>query len=245
MRCREFEDRMNDILDQRQAPERDGQLVRHARECQACRQMLDGQVALLSGLELWEAPSLSSRFAAAVLVQAEAIPVAALADLPHRPKSKWIRVIAALVSLAAVVLIAVFIGLSRQQEPERPIAEKPEQPVLPKTVDIAKNSLPKPAATSQEIAKVVPSPRLETPSAPAGEYQEYRVMLNTVGAQLPYAVEKIDEVQQATPAIRPLRASFSMAIGTLQRTIPNRTRRDNRTIKPDSGSYALQREVVV
>ncbi len=245
MRCREFEDRMNDILDQRQAPERDGLLVRHAGECQACRQMLDGQIALLSGLELWEAPPLSSRFASAVLVQAEAIPVAAIVDRPRRSKSKWIGAIAALVSLAAVVLVAVFIGLSRQQGLERPVAEKPGQPVLPKTVDVAKTSLPKQAATSHEIAKAVPSPRPQPPIAETGEYQEYRVMLNTVGAQLPYAVEKIDEVQQATPAIRPLRASFSMAIGTLQRTIPNRTRRDNRPIKPDSGSYALQREVVV
>ena len=106
---------MNDVLDQRLVPERDSMLLRHAGECQACRQLLDGQAALLSGLELWEAPALSSRFASAVLVQAEAIPVAALVDVPHRPKSTWIGVIAALVSLAALVLVAPPQGAVRVQ----------------------------------------------------------------------------------------------------------------------------------
>lgn len=243
MRCREFEDRMNDILDQRQAPERDGLLVRHAGECQACHQLLDGQAALLSGLELWDAPPLSSKFAEAVLAEAGEIHVAVVADTSQPLKAKWFRVIAGLVSLAAVVLVAVFVGLSRQQDPSRPTAAKPGQPVEPNTAVVAKKSLLQPSAPQREIAKAIPSPEPSTPAS--GEYQEYRVMLNSVGAQLPYAVEKIDEVQQATPAIRPLRASFSMAIGTLQRTIPNRTRRDNRPLKPDSGYYAQQREVVV
>ena len=77
------------------------------------------------------------------------------------------------------------------------------------------------------------------------DYREYREMLTSFGAQLPITVEKIDEVQQATPAIRPLRASFSMAIGTLQRTIPNRAKRGNRPLKNDSGFNVASLEVVV
>jgi hypothetical protein len=62
---------------------------------------------------------------------------------------------------------------------------------------------------------------------------------------LPRAAETIDEVQQSTPAIRPLRASFSMAIGTLQRTIPNRGLKRERPPRPDSGYLGQPPAVVV
>lgn len=242
MRCREFEDRMNDVLDQRLAPERDSLLVRHAGDCAACRRLLDGQTALFSGLELCETPPLSSQFATAVLVQAEVIPVATIADAsPHRGWSRT-KTVAAIASLAAIALVAVFIAFSRQQAHVPPVAKIPDQPVVPKSNETIPTPPLKPVPPSA-IAKVDTTPR---PSASGKEnYQGYRVMLNNFGAQLPIAVEKIGEVEQATPAIRPLRASFSMAIGTLQRTIPNRTRRDNRPAKNDSGFYASQLDVVV
>jgi hypothetical protein len=218
--------------------------VRHAGECHVCQRLLDGQTALFSGLELCETPRLSSQFSSAVLVRAEVVPLAAIVERSHRRPGKWLGVVAAIATLAAVVLVAVFMGLPRQQDPGRPVAKTPDPHVAPKAVVVAKIPLPKPTP-SQEIAKAIPTPLPEPTAHGKEHYQEYREMLNTVGAQFPIAVEKIDEVQQATPAIRPLRASFSMAIGTLQRTIPNRTKRDNRPVKPDSGFYIQQREVVV
>ena len=245
MQCREFDDRMNDVLDRRQVPERDALLLRHAGECLPCRQTLCGQAALLAGLELGETPQPSSQFAAAVLVQASVIPVATIADT-RRGGKKWAGAIAAIVSLAAVVIVAVLINLSRQQGPARPTANKPASPmVAPTTVEIARSLPEKKESVPVSIAQTVTTPGVE-PTAPEKEnYQEYRDALNSFTAQLPSAVEKIDEVQQATPAIRPIRASFSMAIGTLQRTIPSRTKRDTRPIKPDSGFHGHQRDVVV
>lgn len=246
MQCREFDDRMNDVLDRRQVPERDALLLRHAGECLPCRQTLHGQAALLAGLELGETPQPSSQFAAAVLVQASVIPVATIMDTRRSGKKKWARAIAGFVSLAAVVLVAVLIGLSRQQGPARPTANKPASPmVAPTTVEIARSLPEKKESAPVSIAQTVTTPGVE-PTAPEKEnYQEYRDALNSFTAQLPSAVEKIDEVQQATPAIRPIRASFSMAIGTLQRTIPSRTKRDTRPIKPDSGFYGQHQDVVV
>jgi len=246
MRCREFEDRMNDLLDQRLPPERDALLLRHAGECHSCHQLLAGQATLLAGVELLEMPPLSTNFAAAVLAQSREILVAQAMNTPRSGKKKWLGVLAGLVSLAAVVLVAVWIGMSRQEDPARPTAVKPASPATaPKTVELAKDStLPTPSAPS--IAKAVAPPRVAPPVAAKEEYQEYRDAINSFTAQLPSAVERIDEVQQSTPAIRPLRASFSMAIGTLQRTIPSRTKRDNRPTKPDSGFlYSHQRDVVV
>jgi hypothetical protein len=246
MRCHEFEDRMNEVLDQRLAPERDALLLRHAGECISCRQLLDGQAVLFAGIELVETPSLSRQFAAAVLVQSREIPAATETDTRRSGKKKWLGILAGLVSLAAVVLVAVWIGMSRQQNPARPTAVKPASPVVaPKTMEVASNLIPPKQSTPTSIAKAVVPPRIAPPAAAKEEYQEYRDALNSLTAQLPSAVEKIDEVQQSTPAIRPLRASFSMAIGTLQRTIPNRTRRDTPRIKPDSGLlYSHQRVVV-
>jgi len=246
MRCREFEDRMNDLLDQRLPPERDSLLLRHAGECHSCHQLLAGQATLLAGVELLEIPPVSTNFAAAVLAQSREIPVALAMNMPRSGKKKWLGVLAGLVSLAAVVLVAVWIGMSRQEDPARPTAVKPASPAAPKTIELAKDSTP-PTLSAPSIARAVAPPRVAPPVAAKEEYQEYRDAINSFTAQLPSAVEKIDEVQQSTPAIRPLRASFSMAIGTLQRTIPSRTtKRDTRPTKPDSGFlYSHQRDVMV
>jgi hypothetical protein len=245
MQCRDFEHLLNDLLDQRLNPQRDSRLLRHTEKCLSCHQLLQGQAALLAGLELGEFPPPSSQFAAAVLVQACDIPVAAVAVTRRGGTKKWARVMAGFVSLAVIVLVAVLIGLPRQQHPFRPTAGKPASSAAPfVTVEVARD-LPSPQkAAPLAVVKSVTPPEF-SPTAPEKEdYQEYRVMFDSLAAQLPGAVEKMDEVQQATPAIRPIRASFSLAIGTLQRTIPNRTKRDTRPIKPDSGSYAHHREIV-
>jgi hypothetical protein len=234
MRCREFEGRMNDVLDQRLSPERDALLLRHAGECHACHQLLAGQAALLAGVELLETPPLSTDFAGAVLVQSRENPVALEMNTRQSGKRSWLAPLAGLVSLAAIVLVAVWIGMSRHQDSARPTAVKPASPA-PKTVEIAKNSIPQKPSAPTSIAKAVSPPRVAPPVAAKEEYQEYRDAINSLTAQLPSAVERIEEVEQSTPAIRPLRASFSMAIGTLQRTIPSRTKRHTRPIKPDSG----------
>jgi hypothetical protein len=137
--------------------------------------------------------------------------------------------------------------MSRQENPAGPAAVKPASPTTSKTIEVAKDSMPQKQSAPTSIAKAVAPPRVAPPTVAKEEYQEYRDALNSLTAQLPTAVERIDEVQQSTPAIRPLRASFSMAIGTLQRTIPSRTsKRDIWPTKPDSGFlYSHQRDVVV
>ena len=94
MRCREFEDRMNDVLDQRLPPERDSLLLRHAGECRTCHQLLAGQAMLLAGIELLETPPLSANFATAVLVQSRETPVATEINTRQSGKKKWLRMLA-------------------------------------------------------------------------------------------------------------------------------------------------------
>jgi hypothetical protein len=237
MRCPEFEDRMNDVLDQRALPESDALLRHHAAECAACRQLLDGQAVLFAGLELAETPRLSPIFAATVLEQSAVTPVV-VANNPRR-KSAWFALAAGLASLATVALVAALMNLPGDQPGDHAHAGKPSTSPV-----IVKNESPK-AVPPGSIAKVVAPPKITPTLPPKVEYTEVRQTLDSWTAQLPSAVEKMEEVQQSTPAIRPLRASFSMAIGTLQRTIPNRAKRDSTPPKPDSGFFGQPRDVVV
>lgn len=233
MRCREFEDRMNDVLDQRLAPERDEVLLRHAGECTSCRRILDGQAVLFAGLNRLDTPFPANGFAADVLVRAQ-----------RGANKKWLGIAAGLVSIAAVLLVAVLIGLLRQ-DPARPTVVQKETAPAPQNIEVARNSLPSTVARPPTLANVAKSPSME-PQKPGHDYAEYREAINSLTARLPSAVERIDEVQQSTPAIRPLRASFSMAIGTLQKTIPNRgQKREQRHPRPDSGYLGQPPEVVV
>src|SRR5207248_11363836 len=114
MRCREFEDRMNDLLDQRHAPERDELLVRHAGQCPDCGRMLQGQAALFAGLEVLESPQPSRRFASAVLAQSVDAPVAAVVVRPAKAR-KWMGIAAGLISVAAAFVV-VYLGFFHGQQ---------------------------------------------------------------------------------------------------------------------------------
>ena len=245
MQCREFEERMNDVLDRRLAPECDELLVRHAGQCAPCRRLLDGQAVLFAGVELLETPPLSARFTSAVLVQSGAVPVASVQPKTRSGK-KWF-IVGGLVTTAALALIAVAIGLSGNPEPVIANKSRPASPAKDATAAVATPKAPLPVTEAGKVpetkkdglAIVAPLP------APGKDYPQYRQAINSLAAQLPDAVEKIDEVQQSTPGMRPIRVSFSMAIGTLQRTIPNRKREQPPAVRPDSGFSPLIRYVVV
>src|SRR5262245_29113239 len=69
MQCEDFELRWQDLLDERRAPDEDPSLRAHAEGCTLCRRLLTGQDALFSGLDVFEAPSLSKDFASRVVAQ--------------------------------------------------------------------------------------------------------------------------------------------------------------------------------
>ena len=52
MRCDQFEDRLNNILDRREDPSGDGELTAHAAVCGACRKLAKSYAALTSGAAL-------------------------------------------------------------------------------------------------------------------------------------------------------------------------------------------------
>ncbi len=246
MQCRDFEDRLNDLLDARQVPERDAILRRHAGECQTCRHFLDAQAALFTGMDLLETPPLPSHFAATVLKNSGSL----FSVSSHRPKSRWLAVAAGLSSLAAIVLVAVLIDMASQRPKENPAAVKPASPIAtPSAIAVANDSdakhLPTPESVAHAVVPPIVPPEMAAASADQKRLDEYQELFSSFTAGLPSAAKTMDDMQQSTPAIRPLRASFSMAIGTLQRTIPSRSKKDSRPLKPNSGYFGFARVVTV
>lgn len=67
MLCSEFDSRVQDLLDERRAPELDAKLQSHARQCEQCRDQLEVLARLFGSLDLLEMPSLPSDFARRVV----------------------------------------------------------------------------------------------------------------------------------------------------------------------------------
>lgn len=84
MQCREFENAMQAVLDERGRPEADPQLAAHASECEACGDLLLGQAALLDAV---------SRLASSQRC-----------DLEPRRRSPQIGTLTSLAAAAAIVL---------------------------------------------------------------------------------------------------------------------------------------------
>ena len=72
MHCREFEDRLRAILDDRRTPQRDPRLRDHAARCESCRQLLTDQAALAAAFSLRQAPQPRGDFARRVVLAATA-----------------------------------------------------------------------------------------------------------------------------------------------------------------------------
>jgi hypothetical protein len=190
MNCSEFEIRLNDVLDQRELPQYDELLVGHAQTCRDCQQRLAAQEALFAGLELFDPPALSPRFAQRVLHDARAPQIAVASHHAERSSWNW-PAIATLLAWAAAVLLALTVGF-RMSEWGNPSPDATLASALP--------------GTSQQL-----SPE---------RFLEYRELFHLWALQLPDAVEQLESVEQYAPGIRPVRASFVVAIDTLYRTIP-------------------------
>jgi len=95
VRCEEFEQHLNDLLDERRRADGDAELSAHASTCAACERSLRDYEALLEGVALLEAPEPSAELAARVLARH-----AATARSPRR------RLALAGLALAATVVVA-------------------------------------------------------------------------------------------------------------------------------------------
>lgn len=136
MQCREFEDRLNWILDERGDPEADVALMEHARECQSCSSRCSALLRALALLSLQPLPQPHAGLANRVLTELHQ-PLKPSLALTWARARRYMALVAtaALLLVAAVWLAAAW---NRQQPaaadrlplPRLRAPEHPQQPAL-------------------------------------------------------------------------------------------------------------------
>ena len=198
MKCDAFEDRLNELLDERRHPESDAPLIEHVRRCAGCRETLAAHEALFDGLESRNLPSPEAALAERVV-----------AALPERRSIagtvlKW----GLPLGLAAALLLAL-----------RPLlldAPPPAAPTPPAETIVDGAPV---AAQPDQLAQF-------NDSQVNDSQEQYLTMIRMTGhamATLPNTVRRVATPANDNSPVAPLTNSFSAALDALRRTLPSKT----------------------
>jgi hypothetical protein len=210
MRCLDFERRLNAQLDERMRPQSDADLAAHAAGCERCRRLLLAQEKLFVGLSRMTAPPLGRDFARGVVAKASLRPSATVV-------SRAPLVVAACLGSAAAVLLALWTawhsrsdlgGIGKMAAAVPAITARHGNSTL--AIGQAQGNRPSVAGGDWLI---------EAPRLP-GRLRNYRGAIDELALALPEAAQRLDEMEQIAPGIRPLRAALSIVWDTLCRTLP-------------------------
>jgi hypothetical protein len=220
MQCHEFEERMQALLDERRLPQSDARLLAHARSCAECSQWLLAQELLFRSLGRALSPAPSGDFAERVLCQVEAQP-----DWRRRgtPGRVWLAAGVA-ATIAAVALLALSLALNRGPgKPARGLITAPTRATAESVPapSLAVGNGPNRAPIDSALPLVTGRQQTASPigaSSDVESFEQYSQAIQSLASQV--TPERLDEVEEATPGLRPVKTSFSLAIGTIRRTIP-------------------------
>lgn len=238
MHCSEFHHRLDALLDDRQNPAADSLLAAHSADCERCRRYLSEQNALLVGLSQIKAPPLDAAFARRVVAVAAPEIRRRSARVPLRRVSWALGV--ALGAAAAVLLAISTVWYAHRLEvtvvdgsaiPPRaePLRGRYQRIAFLAPPYFGQKPAP-PPAPKVTIADVL----LESPRLPA-RLHSYR------GALDEFAIaHQVEELEQLSPAIRPLCASLSLIWNTLCRTIPSTRTESSPPPRGNTGFLILQ-----
>lgn len=187
MRCDEFENRLNAVLDARRNPADDRRLARHAEVCRNCRQLAAAMDLIGESLRWSRHEESDPRITQRVLAE-----LATSSPAAGRPWSVWTHVTLA---AAAALLAAIVLRPNEQPQPHRPVVAqtlpdahapaKEQLALLDSSPDVPVGELAREATsryaslarnTQESLADVwslwQPQPKAATsgaPAAPAGE----------------------------------------------------------------------------
>lgn len=234
MKCTDFEDRLNELLDDRRVPQDDAALQAHAESCSECREMLLAQESLFRGVALLQrrtpAPELGKR-----VLRELNTPVATLAPLLSPPRRSWMPLLATAAAVLLAVGLSVWLVNRGNQDPN--IAQPRDRGAHPeglaigtpgKRVNPKQNESLTPAPQVAIKPPTVLSPQNLSPQTRAltpEENEQYRQAMASLATQLSTSaqwpqIENID-MEQYAPGIRPIRESFGVALEALLKTIPS------------------------
>jgi hypothetical protein len=238
MNCHDFENRLNGILDDRGDPAADSRLIAHAGRCRSCEQLLAGQRALLTGLRQLTVPSTGRDFSRRIVAEVASAPVYSV-----QPGRIWLAIGAVLASAAAVLLAVSLVWYARgrapgiadnRQPPSAPRSTAPrrpparglttiDQPILKKQRSIAddrrSSDLPSgpPSRAPKAVAPSGSDWLIEAPRLP----EHLRGSLDNLAVTIPETVERLDQMQQRAPGMRPIRMSLTRIWETFASALPS------------------------
>ena len=218
MQCHDFDERMQGLLDERRPAHLDPQLLAHARACAECRLTLRAQEMLLRTVDRSTSPEPTGGFAERVVSRLDA------RSSPRALRGRYWLAGGTLSAIAATALLAV--AILRYGSPNsEPVQSAPERLVQDGALDLspargADRQKSSGAESSDTHEQSVASSDSTTGRVEVESLQDYSEALQSLASRVPQAVERLDEVEEATPGLRPVRTSFSLALGTIRRTMP-------------------------
>lgn len=235
MKCTDFEDRLNELLDDRRPPQDDPALQSHAESCSECREILLAQESLFRGVALLQRRSPAPELGKRVLLELNA-PAATLAPLPSPPPRSWLSIMAA----AAAVLLAIGFSVWLVNRGNRGgnIAQPRDRDARPDGLAIGTPGKRPVKPNQKELLSPAPQVAVKPPTfvspqfvpsqtrVPTHEESEaYRQAMASLASQWSTSaqwpqIETID-MEHYAPGIRPIRESFGVALDALLKTIPS------------------------
>ena len=218
MKCREFEDRLNDLLDERHEPASDGRLADHAHGCLPCRQLLSDQRIVLATLKDDRPPQPAAGFAKRVVAKASPSVGRRRSTVPQR--TWW--ALGTLLATAAAALLAVSL-IWQAREGKLPLGGKSlagKQPESRTPRVHQPNVAPNRGSRSEGLALGQADWLIEAPRLPSRIRGGYRGTIDNLAISLPETVQRLDEVEHYAPGIKPIRISLGVLFETLWRALP-------------------------
>lgn len=231
MRCKEFDVRLQQLLDRRMVPESDALVVTHGKECTRCRRLLRAQRTLFRELQRGMMPSCEDDFDARVLARLRC-------DQKARGSRRyaWSAAAAAVLALAVVFQSMTSIDLVKKDTN----ASKNTSAVA--TSQTAEVMMPRGDDLSAVQQTVTPSAvaRYSRLRAPNTEFprmmSQWQAQLRTVGSlwigHEDDAVGERDWMGAFAGGLKPLADSMSSALHVLRGTIGIDGDKDNRSDGP-------------
>ncbi|MBB73413.1 MAG: hypothetical protein CMJ75_02740 [Planctomycetaceae bacterium] len=203
MRCLDFEERMQLLLDHRCRPDHDSALRIHAAVCNGCQRALEAQRSLFAQIDLSSTTELPGGMATAVLNR--------LTEQRQLRRQRLRRGVAC--TLAACLVSILFVRHDFRQ-----IAKAPKLDTLPGVTAQPAAALPD---TRQPPHQSQIEPKVTTDSKWTGRtvnlaLQQWKTPLAQWNANSSLSLHQIAD------RLRPITSSFSIALNALRRTLPGR-----------------------
>jgi len=233
VRCEDFENRLNDAIDERRPPEEDAELLAHAAACSGCERLLRDYESVLKCLVPLRATEPSAGFTLRVISAYEPVMAAAPRTAPARGRAAAFLALAAALLLSALPAWYWWRGAPSATQPASDSA------TVGDAVAAADNFMAE-SAPPEQLAESDRAPRPALVDQVSEAYEPYLVattetLATALGANPPEGEETIAATEASTTApivwdgefaaeIRPVAVSATRSVAALLRVLPGTTR---------------------